>query len=275
MTNELDLNAYLERIGYDKELAATLPVLRVLSQHHIESIAFEGLNAFVGLPIPLDLVSLQEKLVKSGRGGYCFEHNILFSAVLRAIGFNVTWLSARVVWNVPEGSSLPRTHMVLLVGLDKDKFLVDVGYGGLTVTAPIKLIPNVTQETSHEPFRLLAEDGKYLLQAQFVGKWHSLYWFDLQEQILADYEMANWYVSTHPDSRFVKGFVAAKVAPGKRYALLNNNLAIHHLGGETERRLLSSIAELRTVLENDFIINLAAVPNLNVVLQAIIERGQK
>ena len=272
MTSEFDIDAYLSRINYNGERTPTLETLSALQSLHTRFIPFEGLNPFLGLPVSLDINSLQEKLVQSGRGGYCFEHNILFSTMLRTLGFDVTWHSARVVWMVPEGVTLPRTHMTTLVRIDDQRYMVDVGYGGMTVTAPIKLVTGVPQSTTHEPFRLVKEDGLYLLQTEFSGRWNSLYRFDLQEQLLPDYELTNWYMSNSPDSRFVAGLVAARVSPGKRYALLNNKFAVHNLNGETVRRVIMDVGELRTVLTDNFHINLAGLPNLDQALQTLIDR---
>jgi len=272
MTHEVDIDTYLSRIKYDGDRCPTLEVLASLQSLHTQHIPFEGLNPFLGLPVSLDLKSLQEKLVHGGRGGYCFEHNILFSTMLRTLGFDVTWHSARVVWMVPEGVTLPRTHMTTLVRIDDQRYMVDVGYGGMTVTSPIKLVTDVAQPTTHEPFRLLREDGLYVLQSEFMGRWNSLYRFDLQEQLMADYELTNWYMSNSPDSRFVAGLVAARVSPGKRYALLNNKFAVHNLNGETVKRVITDVDEFRTVLMNDFHINLTGLPKLDEALQSLIDR---
>ena len=272
MTSEFDIDAYLSRIGYTGQRTPTLETLAVLQSLHTQVIPFEALNPFLGLPVSLDIDSLQEKLVQGGRGGYCFEHNILFSTMLRTLGFDVTWHSARVVWMVPEGVTLPRTHMTTLVQIADQRYMVDVGYGGMTVTSPIKLITDITQPTTHEPFRLVNENGLYVLQTEFAGRWNSLYRFDLQEQLQPDYELTNWYMSNSPDSRFVAGLVAARVSPGKRYALLNNKFAVHNLHGETVRRVVPDVGELRTILTDDFQINLAGLPNLDQALQTLIDR---
>jgi N-hydroxyarylamine O-acetyltransferase len=272
MTSEIDIDAYLSRIHYDGVRSPTLEVLSSLQSLHTQHIPFEGLNPLLRLPVPLDLKSLQDKLVRGGRGGYCFEHNILFSTVLRELGFDVTWHSARVVWMVPEGVTMPRTHMTTLVRLGDDRYMVDVGYGGMTVTSPIKLVTDVAQQTTHEPFRLVNDTGHYLLQTQFAGRWNSLYRFDLQEQLLADYELTNWYMSNSPDSRFVAGLVAARVSPGKRYALLNNKFAVHSLYGETVKRVITDVGEFRKVLADDFQINLTGLTNLDHALQELINR---
>ena len=90
--------------------------------------------------------------------------------------------------------------------------------------------------------------GDYALQAEVRSEWRTLYRFDLQKQVLPDYELANWYLSNHPESHFVRSLIAARMQPQRRYALRNNELAIHELNGETVRRKLTSAAALREAL---------------------------
>jgi len=102
--------------------------------------------------------------------------------------------------------------------------------------------------------------------------WKPLYRFDLQEQFLPDYEVTNWYLSNHPDSHFVNGLIAARAAPDRRYALHNNELAVHHLNGNTERRILATAAELRAALEGPFGLTLPDVPELDAALVRLTNR---
>jgi N-hydroxyarylamine O-acetyltransferase len=252
----VDLDAYLERIGYSGSRAPTLETLRAIHERHPQAIPFENLDPFLGRPVQLDPASLERKLVREGRGGYCFEHNLLLAAALRALGYEVTGLAARVVWNAPPGAVRPRAHMLLRIDLEGETYLADVGFGGLVLTAPLRLAPAVEQATPHEPFRLVEDEGQLLLQALVRGEWQSLYRFDLQPQHQIDYEVANWYVSTHPQSHFVTGLMIARAAPGRRFALANRRLSIHRVGGTTEQREIATPAELRAILEEPFGIRL-------------------
>lgn len=270
-TDAIDLDAYFQRIGYIGERTPTLKTLQSIHQHHAETIAFENLNSFLKQPVSLDLTSLQQKLIYEGRGGYCFEQNLLFRAILITVGFQVTNLAARVLWNRPEGTISPRSHMLLQVDIDGDKYIADVGFGGLTLTAPLSLTPDMEQSTPHEPFRLIATDHTYLMQAYMGQEWKSLYRFDLQEQQLPDYEVSNWYVCTHPNSLFVNTLIAARPDIDCRYALQNNQLTTHHLDGRTERCVLSTVTELRAVLEDVFRLKLPAIANLDSALQQLVQ----
>jgi N-hydroxyarylamine O-acetyltransferase len=252
MTQALDLDAYFSRIGYDGTRAPTLEALRAIQLLHPQAIAFENLNPLLALPVKLDVDSLQQKLVRSRRGGYCFEHNGLLFHVLRALGYRVTGLAARVVWNQPDPSAMtPRSHMVLKVELPEGTYIADVGFG-MSPTAPLRLVPDIAQETPHESFRLLKNDGHFTLQCNLKGEWTSFYLFDLQEQAAIDYQVANHYVSTWPTSHFVTSLIAARATADGRYGLRNNRLSIHRMRGESEQRVLSSAAEISAVLKDLF-----------------------
>lgn len=272
-TTAIDLDAYFNRIGFDGLRTPTLDTLRAIQLKHSETIPFENLNPLMGWPVSLDLESLQRKMVAEGRGGYCFEQNLLLKHALDALGFDVTGLAARVLWNTPDGVVLPRTHMLLLVVLDGQRYIVDVGFGGVTLTVPLRLEPDVEQATPHEPFRLIAIDDEFIEQVKIGGHWVSLYRFDLTEQLLPDYEMANWYLSTHPDSRFVTGLLAARPAPDRRYALLNNQLTVHYRNGGRERRLLTGVADMRETLERSFYLVLPDAPEVEAVLARLTEEA--
>src|SRR5438128_4108562 len=266
MTSAIELDGYCQRIGYTAERRATLDMLRAIHVGHPEAIAFENLNPLLKWPVRLDASSLQQKLVRAGRGGYCFEQNLLLSHVLNALGFQVTGLAARVLWNAPEGAITARGHMLLRVDLDRKPYVADVGFGVLTLTAPLLLEPGIEQATPHEPFRLISAGQDFVMQAKLGETWRPLYRFDLQEQLLPDYEVANWYLSNHPDSHFVNGLIAARAAPDRRYALRNNELAVHHLNGSTERSVLATVAQLRAALEGPFGLTLPDAPELDAAL---------
>jgi N-hydroxyarylamine O-acetyltransferase len=268
----MDVQAYFARIGYSGPRDATLRTLRELHLRHAQSIPFENLNPYLGLAVPLDSASLERKLVRQRRGGYCFEQNLLLGEALRSLGFRVRGLAARVTWNAPQGFVSARTHMLLHLDLEEGPHLADVGFGGMTLTGPLRLVADIEQETPHEPFRLLAEGPQFIMQAKVREGWRPLYQFDLQEQVVADYEVTNWYLANHPESRFVRNLVAARPTPDRRFALLNNELAVHHLGGPSERRVLESVAALRDVLENALQIELPNVPHLDAALQRALDR---
>lgn len=239
-----------------------LATLQELSLRHPCAIAFENLDPLLRRPVRLDIESIQQKLVREGRGGWCFEHNLLLGTALTALGYGVTGLSARVVWNVPPGVVRGRSHMVLHVALPDGPHIVDVGFGGSTPTGPLRLEAGVEQTTPHEPYRFTQVPHGFMLEAKLEAAWKPLYSFDLQPQALADYEMPNWYLCTHPESHFLAGVVAARVQRDRRYALRHGDLATHFPTGVTERRRLGSGAEVRQVLEELFNIRVPTGPDV-------------
>ena len=273
MQDDFDLGAYFERIGYDGPKTARLETLCAIHRLHPQVIAFENLNPLLRWPVLLDARSLQRKLVTQRRGGYCYEHNLLLKHALESIGFKVVGLAARVLWNQPEDSIRPRTHMLLQVDIEDAIWIADVGFGGLTLTAPLRLVEHTPQATPHEPFRMTRISGDYAVQAEVRGEWRTLYRFDLQEQVLPDYEMTSWYLSNHPESHFVRRLIAARTEPGRRYALLDNELATHTLGEETVRRKVRSAEELRGVLGETLRIVVPQGPEVDAKLKEIAESG--
>ncbi len=266
----VDLAAYLARIGYVGAAPPTHATLARLHALHAEAIPFENLSPFLGEPVPLDQAALEDKMLRRRRGGWCFEHNLLFSRVLEALGYDVRRLAARVRWNVAPGVVTARTHMLLRVAVAGEPFLADVGFGGLTLTAPLRLAAGLEQPTPHGTYRLLAEGEGHVLEARIAGRWEALYAFEPHAQQLADYEVSNWYLATHPASQFVNGIVAARAEPGRRHALRNLRYAVHHVDGRTERRDLASPEELRGVLEGPLAIPVPDSPVLERKLAALL-----
>ncbi len=248
----LDLDAYCERINYRGERAPTLAVLREIQGRHIDAIPFENLASLAGDPVPLDLASLEAKLVRSRRGGYCFEHNILFAAVLQRLGFTVTGLAARVIWKAPPGTIGPRTHMLLRIDLPGSSYIADTGFGGATLPGPIELAIGRSQQTPIEPYRLLSQGDGYQLEVEQRGEWQPVYTFDLQPQRFVDYQVANWYVSAHPASRFRQVLLVARATGRRRQSIFNDEFRLHDPDRGTERRQFASTAELREALANLF-----------------------
>ena len=118
MSSAFRLDKYLARIGFNGPIGPDLATLSTIHAAHVDAIPFEGFDPLLRRPVNLDIGSIQEKLVDSRRGGYCFEQNLLFKSALDAIGFRVTGLAARVRWTSPPDSPLgPRTHMLLKVDL--------------------------------------------------------------------------------------------------------------------------------------------------------------
>ena len=245
-----DIDAYFARIGHPDAGDASLETLKALYRRHPQAIPFENIDPFLGQPVQLDLASLRKKLIADRRGGYCFEHNLIFMHALKALGFEVSGLAARVLWGQPEDAITARSHMLLRVELDGQSHIADVGFGGMTLTAPLLFAPGLEQQTPHETFRIAETDDHFRLQAHVGGEWRTLYRFDMEPQYEIDYSIANHFLSTHPTSHFLSTIVAARAAPDRRYALRGNRLSIHHLGGRTEQKEMTTAVELTETLEH-------------------------
>ncbi len=270
MPGEIDLDAYLRRIGWQGAVASDLATLRGLAIAHVAAIPFANLNPLLGLPVGLDLAALQHKLVHEGRGGYCFEQNLLFEAALRAIGFEVTGLIARVLWGHPEDAQTPQSHMLLRVELAGESWLADVGFGGHVLTGALRLEPGIEQATAHEPFRLLRHDAEWRMQSLAQDQWRTLYRFELRPTSWIDYVVANHYVSTHPASRFVSNLILGRTPPDRRLSLLNHEFTVRRMGHEPEHHRLRDVAELRDVVKHEFLLHIPAGADVDRRLEGLL-----
>lgn len=248
----IDLTGYFDRIGYQGTARPDLDTLTAIVAAHNRSIPFENLDPLLGVPVAdLSAGALSDKLVSRRRGGYCYEHNGLMGYVLEQVGFGVDRFAGRVLWMKEPDAPLPaQTHNVLAVrvpGID-GRYLVDVGFGGQTLSSPIRLEAGPVQQTRHEPYRLLDLDDGYVLQAQIRGEWKPLYRFTSAPQPRIDLEVGSWYVSTHPGGIFVVGLTAALITDEARFNLRGRNLAIHR-GGETERIRFDTAAQVLDALQ--------------------------
>jgi len=246
----LDLDAYLARIGYSGSREPTRATLAALHLAHAQHIPFENLDILLGRGIRLDLGSLQQKLVHDRRGGYCFEQNLLFSAALEALGFRLTRLAARV--RMGHTRVLPRTHMLLAVETDGARYLADVGFGGEGLYLPIPLVDDRPEHQFTSTYRLQGEDAHHwVLQSKRSEGWFELYVFTLEPQHLSDYEMANWYVSTNPQSPFTRTLTAQRLTPEARYILRGREF-ITERDGQQQLQTLADDAALLSLLAEKF-----------------------
>ena len=249
-SDDLDLDAYLRRVGYTGRREPTRAVLEALHLAHATRIPFENLDILLGQPIRIDLASLQEKLVAGGRGGYCYEQNLLFAAALEKVGFSVTRLAARVWYRTQR--VYPRLHMLLLlVNVDGSRLIADVGFGVEGLLLPVPFEAGRESRQFAWTYRVVEVAGEWMLQSLRDGSWTNLYAFSLEPQTPVDYEPANYYSSTHPDSRFTRTLVVQLPAPEARVALRNLEL-ITDRGDSVTTRMLAGNDELLAVLAGTF-----------------------
>jgi N-hydroxyarylamine O-acetyltransferase len=269
-----DLDAYLERIAHRDPVRPDLATLQSLHLQHPLAIPFENVSTVIGEPVPIDLASIESKLIVRRRGGYCFEHNTLFQAVLEHAGFDVVALAARVVWSAGEGHVNPRTHMVLLVRLDGRRWLADVGFGGATLTAPVELDRADPQSTPHEQFRVVRDGDEFVLEIIWDNRWRAMYRFDLQPQLPIDFVALNHYVATHPDSHFRTVLMAGRALRDRRLTLQNHRFSVLKDGRPVSTSVLESGSAIREVLADEFGVDVRGVPGAAAKLDAIAAAGQ-
>lgn len=249
----LDLPAYFQRIEFAGEPRADFPTLRGLHLAHATHIPFENLDPLLGRPARMDLEALQAKLIHARRGGYCFEQNTLFAAVLEQLGFGVTRLAARV--HVNAHRLLPRTHKLLRVEADGRSWICDVGFGSWGLLEPIALEANVEVRQGDWLLQLANRGHEFVLRCPQCPVGTDLYSFTLEPQLPVDFEPANHYCSTHPQSRFVRTLTAQMTGLTER-ALLRNREFILSRATSTETQLIADESQLRRILATRFQINL-------------------
>ncbi|MEU6482541.1 arylamine N-acetyltransferase [Streptomyces sp. NPDC046887] len=277
-----DLDAYLRGIGWEGPRRADLATLRGVHWAHLRAVPFENLDSFGGTAPSLRPAELMAKLVHGRRGGYCFEQNTLFALALRALGFTVTTVGARVTLGASTVESRPRTHMALKVEIPgaPRPYLADAGFGSVGgLAGPIPLTTGEESRDRGRRHRLvhLPHDGPlelWALQAYVTGaaedeeagygpgdtpgdapgdRWTSQYAFTLDPFEPVDAEVSNWYVATHPHSPFVhRPFAQRTVSDGHHLSLDARHLVETHPDGTVTERDLADEVELRRVLDERF-----------------------
>ncbi len=272
---EFDQEAWLARIGHQGSRAPTLETLQALIAAQATAIAYESIDCLLDRPPTLDLVALQAKMIGGRRGGYCFEQNMLFRAGLRSLGYQVTSLQARVVRGLEIDAPRPMLHMVLKVDLPEGGFLADVGFGNLAPTAALNLVPSIEQSTPHEVMRFIAMGDELTLQSRLGDQWAHIYRVVALPRVDTEYEMANWFTASHPQSPYVNNLIAARPGPnGSRFTLFNARFNVRLASGDVKRRLLESAADFREVLEGAFDLRLSEA-DLETALAHVAQRGAK
>jgi N-hydroxyarylamine O-acetyltransferase len=248
-----DVDAYLARIGYAGPRTPTFATLAGLHACHAGTIPFENLDIHLGRLIRIDLPSIQRKLVQDRRGGYCFEHNALLGAVLRALGFEVIPLLGRVRWQIPAETPTPLTHQLLRVETpDAGPCIADVGFGSMSLFQPLRLEFDTEQPGCLEPRRLVRRPDHLAHQARHGDMWSDVYHFTLTPPSSVDFEVSNWYTCAHPQSAFLHNLRASLTLADRRHTLFNREFTRRFADGRVEKRTLETPAELLEVLATYF-----------------------
>jgi N-hydroxyarylamine O-acetyltransferase len=243
----VDVEAYLRRIGYAGPLAPGPETLRGLQVAHLLSVPFENLSIHAGEPIVLDDELLFDKIVRRRRGGFCYELNGLFAALLRALGFEVAMLSAGVA--KAEGGFGPEfDHMTLQVDLEQ-RYLADVGFGD-SFREPLLLDERGEQVQGGEAFRIDdAGERLVLMRRRGDGGWRPQYRFGLGPHVCADFEDMCRYHQTSPLSSFTQKRLCSVATPDGRITLSGMKLITTGARGREERGLDNEAEYTNTLRE--------------------------
>lgn len=245
----MNVKAYLERINYRGPLEPTAETLRALQVAHLLAVPFENLSIHAGQPIVLEDEALFDKIVGRGRGGFCYEANGLFAALLRALGFQVAMLSAGVAR--PDGGFGPDfDHMALMVTLE-ERWLADVGFGD-SFLEPLRLDERGEQRQGGRAYQILP-DGPHLVLTQRIdeGEWEAQYRFTLRPREYADFAGMCRYHQTSPESHFTQRRICSRATEGGRVTLSEMRFITTSQGGRQERTL-SSQEEYAEILREQF-----------------------
>ena len=272
MSEDVKLNAYFERIGFAGSIAPTLQTLEALHSLHAASIPFENLNSILGLPVPLDQASLNHKLLTERRGGYCFEQNLMLLRVLRDLGFTARGHLAKVLWGRRDVEGLTTDHMMTTVDVGGVSYLADVGFGGLLLTAPLKLKTEIEQEMAGTIYRLTGEEPTLRLEVKRDDHWWPAYEFDLGEVDDAGFEARNRDLNADPEWFLHHHLLLEICTPGERRTLYDTRLTTTSDSG-VETRMLSSLPEMRETLTTLFNMNLPAAEGLDAAFGRILTRN--
>lgn len=211
-SQQLDLDAYLTRLGYEGDLAPTLETLRALQRAHVLTLGWDTLDSFLYREVRLDVPSVQEKLVRRGRGGYCYEHVVLFAATLERLGFRFSAVSGRVQLGADSSRPRPATHAMLIVELEGTRWLTDVGFGASPLE-PIELVDGGSSDGGPWPYllrRQIITHGSpgWAMHQRGEGPegpegWTVRQVFTENPQYPIDYAVGNHFVATNDRSPFV------------------------------------------------------------------------
>ena len=249
----LNLKAYLERINYHGPLEPSAETLRALQVAHLLTVPFENLSIHAGQPIVLEDEALFRKIVTNRRGGFCYEANGLFAALLRGLGFDVVMLSAQVA-NAAREFGPDFDHMALLMQLEK-RWLVDVGFGD-SFLEPLLLDERDEQQQGSVAYQIIAT-GNYLvlMRRDEDQEWQAQYRFTLEPHTYADYAAMCHYHQTSPESHFTRARVCSRATDAGRITLSEMRfITTTNSGGRQVRqeRTLASEDEYAAVLHEQF-----------------------
>jgi N-hydroxyarylamine O-acetyltransferase len=248
-----DFEAYLHRIGLDP---ADAPSWQSIHLAHATRIPFENLDSQRGLPVSLDPVDLERKLVAQRRGGYCFEQNLLLAMALEHEGLQVDPMLARVRVGGAPSESRMAGHLVLRVtDSDESQWLADVGFGMGTLLEPIPFAPAGSQDQFGWTFQLVWEQSELVLQTKSLDGWLDVYSFAPTPVSKIDIDVSNWWICTNPASPFVTGLIACCNHPDGRREIMSDwsgQLQVTSISPDSSTSMLATRDSVPSLLTERF-----------------------
>ena len=259
----LDVNAYLNRIGYEGSIHPSAQTLRDLQVAHLRTVPFENLSIHSNERIVLDDAALFEKVVQRRRGGFCYELNGLFAALLRSLGFEVEMLAAAVARSTGEfGHNFD--HMTLLVKLEQH-WIADVGFGDSFIE-PLLLDEPGEQTQGARAYKFVSDGGhRVLMRRNYDGTWAPQYRFKLTPHVYADYEEMCEYQQTSPESHFTQGRICTRATATGRVTLSGLRLITTLNAGERAEEVLAGEEDYTAALREHFGIVMPKGPGPNLM----------
>lgn len=286
--SDIDYTHYLEQLGFtaldiNQTITPNLENLKRLQMAHLIQYPFQSITTVLDRPVDLEEDSVYNKLVEHRLGGYCYELNGLFLALLHHLGYEARIVTGIVIIDNKLEPRNARTHMAIIVTVDKQNYLVDVGFGGLVPTAPLLFAYNQgddekaaqIQTTPHGRYKIIKDKHfdnqtenpilphaevnyeRYILCSEVNSEWKMLYAFDLLPQIKKDMVVGSWYISTYPKSPFKdKIMVSRAEKDGVKHTLFNNKYHRHELGKPSETKFFGDVDELLTQLKEVFFMSI-------------------
>ncbi len=246
------LQPYLEQVNLLDPTSTSLEQIEHLQQSHLSRYSFNNISVLLGETPDLDLEAITEKVVKTGRGGYCFEHNKLMFELLKHYGYNVKMSLAKVINN--QDVQVPRTHRVSIVSYNGEKYLVDVGFGYICPRTPLKLLDKANES---DPYQALSNgDGSYTLSIKTPRGFFKLYTFDFADYDDADCMMGNFYSANYKDAVFTNNLVVSRITQEVTYSL--RNLYFYTINDDNQECIdIENVHSLESILKTHFNIELS------------------
>ena len=265
---DLSIESYFEKIQFQNTAKPDYETLSQLVKLHTRFIPFENVDAFTGTSPSLQIEDIFEKLVFQQRGGYCYEQNLLLNYVLETIGFQKKVILARVLWKMDDSSLPAKTHAFIIVSLDGKDYLVDVGFGASTPDFPVPLIDEDKNINFKSEYRIVRNETFSTLE-YWNKDWFQMYSFEIEQSNVQDLEVANWYMSTNPQSGFVKNLIITRRSGNGIYTLQNNQFKHKRQDRVVITKLLPDPEKLIYTLQNTFNIHIKKAETYNLLIRRI------